>query len=136
MTARPTTQGTANAPGPADIGKFYADHLMPLLSPGRRPGDYEIGRDIGILKTALRKQPLEEVLMVVREIRTQAEYGKLLTWIKPGESFTLRALLARTTGVYTYARFRHEAMKREAKQPDVGQRVADVFAAIAARGQP
>ena len=97
---------------------FYAEELMPLLSPGRRPAEATIARDIAILtRHDLRGEPLGDVLLAVREARKQANYGKLGTWIRPGEAFTLRALTYQGEGMVNYYRFLHEARKREAKAP-------------------
>lgn len=117
-------------------GAYYAEHLMPVLSPGKRPDPRDIVRDIGILKSRLAREPLEDTLMVCKEVRRQANFGQLKGWIEPGEAFTLRALLAVTAGVNTYERFKHEALKKSAaKKAPVGQSVADIFATIAARGR-
>lgn len=118
---------------PMSAGRFYAEELMPILSPGRRPPN--IPRDIAIVRKLLEREKPEDIVMAVKEVRRQCNFGKLTGWLKPGEPFTMVALLARSTGLDTFRRFLHEARKREAsKKVKVGQSVADIFATIAARG--
>lgn len=124
--------GTANGPGTP--GRWYAEELMPILSPGRRPPN--IPHDIKIVRELLQRERPEDIVMVVKEVRRQANFGKLTGWIAPGEAFTMVALLARTEGINTYQRFKHEALKHGAtKKVKVGTHIADVFAQIAARGK-
>jgi len=117
------------------IRVFFED-VLPLLSPGGRPAPADVRRDVGILKTALRKEPIGDVLMVCREVRTQAEYGKLPGFIAPGQAFSLRALLHQGQGPTNYTGFKCEAMKRlERRKAPTSQTVADIFATIASRGR-
>jgi hypothetical protein len=91
--------------------------LKPILyvhkaasAPAQRENE---NRDISVLKAQLKSRPRHEIEDAVREAREQAEDGQLTGWIEPGQTFTLRALVAEPNGgIATYERFRHAAVKR------------------------
>ena len=115
---------------------WYVETLLPLLYPAGRPPRPTMCKDVDVLRRLLQRESRADVALVVREIRTQAEYGKLRPWIAPGDDFTMRALLARTNGVITFQRFLHEARKRrERGKPDwrPPEPLRAVFRALGAR---
>lgn len=105
------------SPDDEPTGTWYGRVLKPLLLRKPYPAPAALhdmqSRDISILGRQLKSRPRADIEDAVREMREQAEDGQLAGWVEPGQTFTLRAMVAEANGgIATFERFRHAAVKR------------------------
>lgn len=108
----------------AAAGRLMALVRRHLYVNGRPPADYDEGRDYDIIRRYLRGRQEGEIAAAIEGLGQLREKGEI-TWLKPGESATMRAIRNTRSGLsYVFDLAQREFFKSEARKPmaeSVGQ---------------